>query len=386
MAFLRNGAINRVNLHSAVQALAQGAGGVFVLIYLLRAGLSVPAALLAQAAIVAGRFLLRPLALPFAHRWGLKPLVIAGALLMAAPFPLLAEIRGVGPRLLALCLVSSMGEVLYWMAYNAWFAALGDPEHRGSQIGAREALVAAAGVVGLLVGTWALVSLGPRPAFAAIALVQAAAVLPLLGAPNVSIHTGAPGDLAAARPALLLIAADGWFDATFFFVWQIALFVSLGRSVAAYGGAMVLAGLAGAVAAPLVGRHIDAGNGRTAALLVYVLAAAIVVARALSLGAPWLAVAANALGALLMPLLSPSMGAVTYDLARAAPCPLRFYMVTDAGWDLGCCSACLAAAALAACGAPLSIAILLGLPAAATGAAALRRLYPDRAGPSSAAS
>ena len=29
MAFLRNDAINRVNLHSGIQALAQGAGAVF---------------------------------------------------------------------------------------------------------------------------------------------------------------------------------------------------------------------------------------------------------------------------------------------------------------------------------------------------------------------
>ena len=54
MAFLRNDAVKRVNLHSGIQALAQGAGGIFFLVFLLQAGVSVPAALCALAAIGRG--------------------------------------------------------------------------------------------------------------------------------------------------------------------------------------------------------------------------------------------------------------------------------------------------------------------------------------------
>ena len=57
MAFLRNDAINRVNVHSGIQALAQGAGGIFFLVFMVRSGVSVPAALLAQCAILACCFL-----------------------------------------------------------------------------------------------------------------------------------------------------------------------------------------------------------------------------------------------------------------------------------------------------------------------------------------
>ena len=55
MAFLRNDAVNRVNLHSGIQALAQASGGIFFLVFMLRAGVSIPAALMAQSAILAGR-------------------------------------------------------------------------------------------------------------------------------------------------------------------------------------------------------------------------------------------------------------------------------------------------------------------------------------------
>jgi hypothetical protein len=138
MAFLRNDAINRVNLHSGIQALAQGAGAVFFLVFLLRAGVSVPMTLAAQAAILAGRFLLRPAILPLARRWGLKPLLITGTVAMAVQYPVLAEVRGVDGTLLALCIVAALGDVFYWLSYNAYFTSVGDAEHRGHQVGARE--------------------------------------------------------------------------------------------------------------------------------------------------------------------------------------------------------------------------------------------------------
>lgn len=374
MAFFRNDAVNRVNLHAGVQALAQSAGGVFMLVFLLRAGLSIPAALIAMAAVMAGRFILRPAILPLARRWGLKPLLILGTIALAAQYPLLAEVEGVAGGLVAFCLVLAVGDIFYWPTYNAYFAAIGDAEHRGHQIGAREALVSVVGILAPLLGAWALVTLGPRPMFAAVGLIQALAAVPLIGLPNVAVKKAAPGAFRAARLGAVLSAADGWFDATFIFVWQIALFVSLGESLAAYGGAMALAGLAGAVFGLFLGRHVDAGYGARAVVIVYAVMAAIVLMRAASLGSPWLAVAGNALGALLGALLLPASTAI-YNLAKASPCPLRFLLATEGGWDVGCFSGCLIAAALSASGVSLSIAILLALPALAVAALLLRRYY-----------
>jgi hypothetical protein len=49
-----------INLRSGIVALAQGMGGVFVLVFPLRAGVPVPATLCAMALIVGGRFVVRP--------------------------------------------------------------------------------------------------------------------------------------------------------------------------------------------------------------------------------------------------------------------------------------------------------------------------------------
>ncbi|HEY5106673.1 MAG TPA: hypothetical protein VII73_07860 [Caulobacteraceae bacterium] len=54
---------------------------------------------------------------------------------------------------------------------------------------------------------------------------------------------------------------------------------------------------------------------------------------------------------------------------------MRFYIATEAGWDIGCSTACLTAAGLSAAGVPLSAAILLALPGLAVAAMAARRYY-----------
>ncbi|MBW8813239.1 MAG: hypothetical protein JF588_07410 [Caulobacterales bacterium] len=375
MSFLTNSAVNRVNLHYGVQALAQGVGGVFFLVFLLRAGVPVPLVLGVQGALSAQRFVLRPLVIPLVRRIGLRRTLITGALLEALPLLLLPTVQGPDAALAVVALAAPVGSVLYWTCYHAYFASVGDAEHRGGQIGAREALAALAGVVGPLAGAWALATGGPWLAFAGAAALQVLAAVPLLGAPDVAVATEAPGGFRAARLGALMLMTDGWLSACYFYVWQIALFVTLRESYAAYGGAMALSALAGAAGGLLLGGRIDAGHGRAAMSAAYAVVAGVVVLRAASLGSPWLAVIANALGALVMALQAPAMMTPVYNLAKASPCPLRFHIATEGGWDLGCASGCLAAAVIAGAGYSLAGAILLGLVAAVGAFALLWRQY-----------
>lgn len=375
MAFFSNDAINRVNLHSGVQALAQGAGGAFVFVFLLKAGVPTPLVLCTISAMTAGRFLLRPGVLMVAYRIGLRRTLMLGTVLEGMIFPILPHVHGPGVLLGAFIAVSSVGSVLYWTSYHAYFAALGDAESRGGQIGAREALTAVVNIVAPGLGAWALVTAGPTAAFWFAGVVQVTAALPLVRAPEVPIPREAPGGFRAAALGATLMATDGWFAACFFYVWQIALFVTLGEAFAGYGGAMVLAGLVGAVGSLALGRVIDLGHARRSVFLAYGACAVVVVARAAGVFHPWLAVAANALGAVAASLQAPAMMTRVYNLAKRSPCPLRFHMATEGGWDLGCSSGCLVAAGLVWGGLPLWTPILLGLPGAATGGALLLRSY-----------
>ena len=368
MAFFRNTTVNLLNLHYSVHALAISGGGAFFAVFLLKAGVPVPGVLLAMAAILIGRFAIRPAVLPLGRRYGLKPLVIAGTIVTALQYPLLAEVHGVGWQLYVLCIVSSIGDTLYWTAYHAYFASLGDAEHRGHQISAREAAAAMVGIVAPLLTGWALVTVGPRLAFGVTATALLLSALPLLWAPNVRIPAEAPGSLRAALPGVLLFMADGWTAMGYAFVWQIALFITLDESFTAFGGAMAFAAIVGAICGLFLGRFIDAGHGRRAMT-------ATIAARAIGVLHPAAAILANAAGAVVVALYTPTMMTAVYNLSKRSPCVLRFHIAAEGGWDAGGASACLAAAALIWAGAPMSAAICLAFLGTAGAFVLLRRAY-----------
>ena len=85
MAFFRNSTVNLLNLHYGVHALALSGGGAFFAAFLLKAGVPAHGVLAAMAAILMGRFVVRPAILPLGRRFGLKPLVIAGTIIEASP-------------------------------------------------------------------------------------------------------------------------------------------------------------------------------------------------------------------------------------------------------------------------------------------------------------
>jgi hypothetical protein len=216
---------------------------------------------------------------------------------------------------------------------------------------------------------------GPRITFAAVALVQALSALPLLGAPNVRVAPQAPGMFRAVSQGFALFVMDGWMGACFYYVWQVALFVSLDRSLTGYGGAMALAALVGAITGLMIGRHIDKGGGRRAVVLAYTATAGLALLRALSIGSPWLAVAANAPGPFVAALLLPAEMTAVYNLAKASPCPFRFHIMTEGGWDVGASSGTLIAAGLAALGQSLAISLVLTIPGALVTSWLLWRYY-----------
>ncbi len=293
----------------------------------------------------------------------------------ALQFPLLAEVEGVGAALIVFCVVSSIGDTLYWTTYHAYFAALGDHEHRGHQLGVREAIGAVVGIVSPLATAWVLVNLGAATAFGASAAIQLFAVFPLWYTPDVRVAPQVPGAFKAALPGILLFLCDGWVTMGYVIAWQIALFLSLGEDYTAYGSALALAALVGAVSGLVLGRHIDAGHGRRAVWIAFIMLAVTIMFRAAATGHAGLAIAANALGALVSCLYMPTLMTAVYNLAKASPCPLRFHVATEGGWDAGGASACLAIALLVGLGLPLAAGIALSLIGAVASFILLRRYY-----------
>jgi hypothetical protein len=245
MPYLKNGSVNLLNLHYGLRAFAMNGAGVFWAVYLLKAGVPQHAVFASIGLLLGMRFLFRPAILLVAPRLGLRRLVAFGAILGALPYVLLAQVHGVDVALLALCVVGALADTVYWTSFHAYFASLGDVEHRGKQVSAREALVALTGIVGPLVVGWTLVALGPQVAFGIAAIVQALSALAFFWTPEVAVKPVAPNAFRSALPATLVFATDGWIAGSAGYAWQIALFLTLGESFTAFGGARRACGARG---------------------------------------------------------------------------------------------------------------------------------------------
>ncbi len=234
------------------------------------------------------------------------------------------------------------------------------------------------GIIAPLLMGWVLVAFGPRAAFGASSVVLLVAVIPLLWMPQVPVAANVEGAWAAALPGVRLFICDGWISAGFVFMWQIALFVSLRGNFLHYGGTLAFAALAGAVAGLFLGRHVDAGHGGRAVLFAMAPFALVLLLRAASPGYPQLAVFAAAFSSVGSCLYMPVMMTAVYNQAKSAPCTLRFHIACEGGWDIGCSSGCVAAAALIWFGAPLSAVLLLPLLGIAASFVLLRRYFADK--------
>ena len=297
---------------------------MFLFVFLLVAGVSVPLVLCTIAAINILRFVLRRWVLPMTRRWGLRNTLIVGTLLESSSYWLVPWVDGPGTMLVLLVIMGSVGSVIYWTccAHHAFVAAIGDEDSWGQKAGVIEALAALVGVIAPAVMSLLLIYSGPKYAFAIVALIQMAAAIPLISTPNLPVEIEDKGDRKIRRFGGWLFFAEGWEIAFTYFLWQIALFVTLSENIAEYGGAMVLAGLFGALMSLAIGRAIDLGHGRKSALLrAYPGSGVVAVLKAVTIDQPWMAVAATTVAAVVAAIQAPVIMARLYNLAQESGCP-----------------------------------------------------------------
>jgi hypothetical protein len=143
--------------------------------------------------------------------------------------------------------------------------------------------------------------------------------------------------------------------------WQIMLFLTLDQNFMAYGGALAVAALVGAAGGLVLGRMIDTGNGARAVVLSIGLTVVVVLMRASVQSHPALAIAANALGALVTCLYMPTMMTAVYNSAKRSPCVMRFHIAAEGAWDVGISLGLCVCALIVWLGFSISYAILSSL-------------------------
>lgn len=374
--YFANRAVNRLAAHTTLVQLAWCMSGAFFGVYLLRAGLAPATLFLATAGVLALRFVLRPLVLVVAPHLGLRYALIIGTLLAAVQYPMVGLVHGTGSMLVAFCAVGALAGVFYWPCYHTFFAALGDAEYRGGQVGVRQVLMGVAAVLGPVAGGLLLTTYGPWPAFSAATAIQMLAAVPLFSVPEPPVARQSPrGAYASSWRGVRLFAADGWMLGAATLAWDITMFRALQSHFGQFGGVLALAALAGALGSFVLGRVIDRGHARRVILFNTVALSIGVLLRTFCATTPAAVTAVALATTMLGGMYTPVLMAAFYNAAKASPCPFRFQFAAEGGWDFGGAGVSLLAATLCGIGATPQITILLALPAVAAQAWLLARTY-----------
>lgn len=357
--------IRRIYAHAGLQSFVEASGGLFVVGFLVKQGLSPAFALASFALVLLSRFALRAAVLPLAHAYGLRTVLLLGIAVRAASYILLAFVNGLGPMLVAYILVSGFGSVLYWTGYHAYVSAAGSSAAMGRQVSIQQAVTATVAIIAPISGGFLLGWAGPATGFAIIAAIQMLAGIPLIGAANPTIDPASRANPDLIRAGRRIYFAEGLQSGCSNVVFNLALFVTLGQSFENFGGALALAGLGAAAGSLLIGKLIDGGRTTHSLALAYGLGAIVIGIKALAWSTALPALVATALGALVAPMLATAMLSPLYAMAQRSQCTLRFNMATEGGWDLGCSVAALVAAIILGTGFGYTLPILLGLGAIA---------------------
>jgi DHA1 family inner membrane transport protein len=380
MVYFVNRRFNLIYVHAALQAFTAHGGEAFAFVYLLKAGISVPVVLLSIGALFGSRLLFRKAVLPLAKRFGLRNALVIGIVLEGLTYPMLSQITETGPLLVAYLAIWAVSSSIYWTTYHAYVVLIGDGQHRGAQVSAMEFIGTFIGIVAPVTTGLLLTLFAPVVAFGVVGLAMVCSAIPLLFLPNLKIADDADMPQQTRRTARLVMFTDGLRSGAFHFTWLIAMFITLGANFAAYGGALSLAGLAGAVMGLFIGKSIDLGNGRRAAQIGFAVLAVAVIARAVGYPYVWSAVAANAAAAIAWPIYATAFNSRVYALAQQSPCPLRFHIVAEGGWDLGTATACFASAGLIYLGFSFFWPLMLALLACALGYFVVTRTFDREIG------
>ncbi|MBG1231853.1 MFS transporter [Aestuariivirga litoralis] len=375
MVYFANRDLNRIYSHSLLHGFAENIGGVFIFVYLLRAGLSVPMVLVTVAGLIGCRLLLRQAVVPFAKIFGVRNAMMLGAAFIAGSFVALAYVDGIDARLMMFMLLAAFGEAFYWTSFHATVASLGDSHARGAQASAIQLVYALTSVVGPIAGGFALALLGPKAAFFTAAAMQVLAIIPCAGLPRMPVSSTPMLHPEASRTAALAYFGDGILSSGNVFSWSMALFITLGEKFQSYGLAQAAAALVGAGMAIALGRLIDGGHPKRSAAIGLVAMTVSVLCKASLFSSPVFVFVALAAGAIAAPIYSSAFNSRIYDLAQESGDALRFHVSGEGGWDLGTSLSCLVGAALLYAGFGFATTISLALIGIVIVGLVIRRSY-----------
>ncbi len=333
--FFRNRAVNLINIHAAIKRFAIGVAEIFTAIYLYQLGLPLYQVFLVWISLFLIRAMIRPVGLWLAQKRGLRKSVLFGAVFFMGYYLLLGQVSGLDWWLALFIFYAAWADVFYWLPFHAYYAALGDHEDRGKQLGVRESLIGIASTAGPLIGGILINTLGFYAAFYTASILTLISTIPVYFAPEVKFGKEISFKKAwKERAGFWLYVGDGWLYNAHIFTWNIILFILLGNA-ATLGGLLSLAAFLQILAFLLLGNGIDNGSGKKIYRIGIILMILTIFGRAFLVETVTEVIFFDLIYALATCFYTPAVSTALYNSAKKSKNVLWFHFFAETGWDVG---------------------------------------------------
>lgn len=328
--------LNLLNLHIGLVNFGQILRLSVSAVFFLTLGMSLAATCLAMGALIGLRWVLRTPLILIPHRYGSKPALVIGQIMLALAFCLYGVIDHNGPLLWATLVLMAGGEALYWHAVHTTFATLSEHGKFGRQLAARGIFMSVGAILAHLATGSLQTNLGWAALFILTALTLFCSLLPLFFMPEPCppkpMHWGKGFHI--SKKGMKLFGGWGAASAVLAVIWPIIIYQQFG-SVSSFGYMMTATTLIGLLISIFIARRIDIGKGRGPAMIGALLYMLAVFLLALFGRDPLSIALLSALLSLASSAFSQPYSAALYQWAKETHDPLWFHYWSEFGWDLG---------------------------------------------------
>ncbi|MDO8462703.1 MAG: MFS transporter [bacterium] len=263
--FLQRRELSELYATVAIRAFALSMIGVFIPLFLLERGVSIPVIFLFYALVHGLKALLTIPAAHLAARFGFKHVILWSTPFTILFLLMLRVVEVTSGMLWIVALPFAVATALYWTGYHIDFITFSDRAHRGREIGGAQVAAALFQTLGPLAGGLIAARVGFPPLFIIVSILLLVATVPLFASRDV--HERLPFKIRdcfrAWTPRMVLglmvfgieIGIDG-------IVWPIIIFTAILHSFEGVGLVSSLTFLTSTVAILIVGRMSDGGKGR----------------------------------------------------------------------------------------------------------------------------
>jgi MFS family permease len=358
--FLSNRGINMLNIHIGIAGFANNFGSIFIAIFLYQNGISIPYIFLGYAIGFFARLVLRPIALKFCLKYGLKKVLIIGTLFYAANYPILGQVEGVDIWFYGFFLLFAITDVFYWLPYHSIFTIIGDDEHRGKQTSIRDGVYMFGEFLAPIISGIMILKFGYQSAFYVAMLLMFLAIPPILKIENLDIKKlQKKNKKPISKKGFWLYAGYG-FAMNNELIWTILLFLIV-LNPAYFGGLIGLAVLIQIIINMFIGHKFDTGKGKRIYQLGSLLIAVSIIIRGIWVDTISEVIMSDIIIVLGYLFFDNIFNSAFYNISSKSQNPLNFQYFAEMGWDIGAGLAALMTATLTYYGYSLQVAMIISV-------------------------